>query len=79
MTQTFYDVLGVPTDASTDRIRAAYRERLKASHPDLNDDDDANEVTRRVIRARTSSPTRPSASATTKWATKSSLATTPRP
>jgi len=52
MTQTFYDVLGVPTDASTDRIRAAYRERLKASHPDLNDDDDANEVTRRVIRAQ---------------------------
>ncbi|SFS07402.1 DnaJ domain-containing protein [Halomicrobium zhouii] len=52
MTQTFYDVLGVPPDASTDRIRAAYRERLKESHPDLNDDEDANEATRRIIRAR---------------------------
>lgn len=52
MTKTFYDVLGVPPDASTDRIRAAYRERLKESHPDLNDDEDANEATRRIIRAR---------------------------
>lgn len=52
MTQTFYDVLGVARDASTADIRAAYRDRLKESHPDLNDDDDANATTRRIIRAR---------------------------
>lgn len=52
MTTTFYDVLGVDPDATTDEIRSAYRERLKESHPDLNEDDDANEATRRIIRAR---------------------------
>ena len=52
MTQTFYDVLDVSTDASTAEIRTAYRERLKESHPDLSDDDDANEATKRIIRAR---------------------------
>ncbi len=49
---TFYDVLGVPPDASTDEIRTAYRQRLKESHPDLNDDEDASAATKRVIRAR---------------------------
>lgn len=52
MTKTFYDVLRVSADASTEEIRAAYRERLKESHPDLSDDEDANAVTRRIIRAR---------------------------
>jgi hypothetical protein len=31
-----YDVLGVPTSASTEEIRAAYRALMKALHPDLN-------------------------------------------
>lgn len=52
MTKTFYDVLGVAPDASTADIRAAYRDRLKEAHPDLNDDDNANATTRRIIRAR---------------------------
>ena len=49
---TFYDVLGVSPDVTTGEIRTAYRERLKESHPDLNDDADANETTRRIVRAR---------------------------
>lgn len=52
MTETFYHVLGVSPDATTEEIRAAYRERLKESHPDLSDDEDANATTKRIIRAR---------------------------
>lgn len=52
MTETFYEVLGVSPDASTDEIEAAYRERLKETHPDHSDAADAEEATRRVIEAR---------------------------
>ncbi|QIO22997.1 J domain-containing protein [Haloarcula sp. JP-L23] len=52
MTETFYDVLGVPTDATTDEIEAAYRERLKETHPDVSDADDAREVTQALVEAR---------------------------
>lgn len=52
MATTFYEVLGVPEDAATEDIRAAYRARLKESHPDLSDDEDASERTKRIIRAR---------------------------
>lgn len=34
--RTHYQVLGVSTGASTDEIRRAYRERMRASHPDVN-------------------------------------------
>ena len=30
----YYDVLGVPSDASQDQIRKAFRERVRACHPD---------------------------------------------
>jgi len=33
---TLYDVLGVPRNASDDRIRAAFRKAAKLYHPDLN-------------------------------------------
>ncbi|EMA22898.1 MULTISPECIES: J domain-containing protein [Haloarcula] len=52
MTETFYEVLGVPTDASTAAIEAAYRERLKETHPDVSDAADAGEATQRLIEAR---------------------------
>lgn len=52
MTETFYEVLGVDPDASTSDIEDAYRERLKETHPDLNDDADADRETQRVIEAR---------------------------
>lgn len=52
MTDTFYDVLGVSPDAATEEIEAAYRDRLKETHPDLSDAEDASETTQRVIEAR---------------------------
>ncbi|WP_256298840.1 DnaJ domain-containing protein [Haloarchaeobius salinus] len=51
MTETFYDVLGVDTDATQDEITAAYRERVKETHPDLNDSADAAEAFQRVAEA----------------------------
>ncbi|MFD1644820.1 J domain-containing protein [Haloarchaeobius litoreus] len=51
MTETFYDVLGVDTDATQDEITAAYRERVKETHPDLNDSGDAAEAFQRVAEA----------------------------
>ncbi|WP_262177781.1 J domain-containing protein [Haloarcula laminariae] len=52
MTETFYDVLGVAEDATTDEIEAAYRERLKQTHPDVSDDEDAGAATQQLIEAR---------------------------
>jgi hypothetical protein len=34
--KTHYQILGVSTEASTDEIRRAYRERMRAVHPDIN-------------------------------------------
>jgi len=52
MTETFYDVLGVAEDATTDEIETAYRERLKETHPDVSDDEDAGRATQTLIEAR---------------------------
>jgi len=41
---SLYDVLGVPGTASTDDIRAVYRARIKAYHPDRNPSTDAKEA-----------------------------------
>ncbi|MEY3506719.1 MAG: hypothetical protein RI898_1473 [Actinomycetota bacterium] len=35
--RTHYQVLGVSAGASTDEIRRAYRERMRAIHPDVNE------------------------------------------
>ena len=35
--KTHYQVLGVSVEASTDDIRRAYRERMRAIHPDVNE------------------------------------------
>ena len=39
----YYEVLGVPRDASQDDIRRAYRKLARAYHPDLNQESDAEE------------------------------------
>lgn len=52
MVETYYDVLGVSPDASVDEIRAAYRERLKETHPDVSDAADAGRRTQQVIQAK---------------------------
>ena len=41
MTADFYDLLDVPTDASEDEIREAFRQQVRIYHPDLNDDERA--------------------------------------
>jgi len=51
MTRTYYEILGVDEDASQDDIEAAYRERVKETHPDLNDEADAADRFREVVRA----------------------------
>jgi curved DNA-binding protein CbpA len=52
MTETFYDLLGVPEDASKGAIEDAYREQIKQVHPDVSDDADAGERTKRLNRAK---------------------------
>lgn len=50
--ETFYAALGVDADADADRIEAAYRERVKHTHPDVSDDDDAAAAFKRLTEAR---------------------------
>lgn len=52
MPETFYDVLSVPPEASTEEIEAAYRNRVKETHPDVSDAPDAEDEFKRVTRAR---------------------------
>lgn len=39
MTRNYYVILGVPSDASPEEIRDAYRRLAKASHPDVSGED----------------------------------------
>lgn len=52
MTETFYDRLGVDDDATTEEIEDAYRESVKRVHPDVSDDVDAGERTKRLNEAK---------------------------
>jgi len=51
MTESFYDVLGVPDTADQEEIQSAYREKVKEYHPDVSDRDDAAERFKAVTRA----------------------------
>ncbi len=51
MGESYYEVLGVPPDATRAQITAAYRERVLETHPDRNDDPNAAEQFRRVTAA----------------------------
>lgn len=52
MGETFYTVLGVTPDADRETIRTAYRERVKESHPDVNDTPGAAEAFKRLTTTR---------------------------
>lgn len=52
MTRTYYDLLGVESDVDTERVRAAYRERVKEVHPDVSDRPDAAEQFRALSAAK---------------------------
>jgi curved DNA-binding protein CbpA len=52
MAENFYDLLGVSEDASTAVIEDAYREEIKRVHPDVSDDVDAGERTKRLNKAK---------------------------
>ena len=43
MDRTYYEVLGVSSDASQSEITEAYRERVLETHPDRNDDPDSTD------------------------------------
>ena len=44
-------MLGVPVGASAAEIKAAFRDKLKKTHPDVNASADAAEATQRLVRA----------------------------
>jgi molecular chaperone DnaJ len=52
MAENFYEILGVSEDATTAAIEDAYREEIKRAHPDVSDDVDAGERTKRLNKAK---------------------------
>ena len=52
MSEDFYDVLGVSSDASEDEIKRAYRKKASEYHPDVNDDPDAEEKFKKAQKAK---------------------------
>ena len=61
----YYEVLGVPRDASPEDIRRAYRKLAREHHPDVNKDPAPRTASRRSPRPTRCCATRRSASATT--------------
>jgi len=49
--RTYYEVLGVENDVEQERIREAYREKVKEYHPDVSEHPDAEERFKEVKRA----------------------------
>ena len=47
----YYETLGVPRDATSEQIRSAYRKLARRYHPDLNDDEDAEERFKELAEA----------------------------
>lgn len=54
MMTTLYDVLDVPPNCDTERLKEAFRKAVKVNHPDLNaEDPDATARFRLIVRAKT--------------------------
>lgn len=51
MGESYYEVLEIDPDATSDEIQSAYRARVLETHPDRNDDPDAAEQFQRVVTA----------------------------
>ena len=51
MSTDYYEVLGVPRDATAEQIKRAYRKKAMQVHPDVTDDPDAEEKFKAVNEA----------------------------
>ena len=47
----YYETLAVPRDATSEKIRSAYRKLARRYHPDINEDEDAEERFKEVAEA----------------------------
>ncbi len=52
MSEDFYSLLGVGRDASEEEIKRAYRQKAAKNHPDVNEDDDAEETFKKLQKAK---------------------------
>jgi len=52
MPEDFYDVLGVSRDADEDEIQRAFREKASQYHPDVSDEENAEERFKQVKKAK---------------------------